>query len=123
MSKKVKKKVSKPAAEPAAKPTAARPAAAETKPARAAERSSGAEDQLLALREDLLGMSDRIWLRWAAAIVALGTFLRYFDITNRPVHHDEGVNGWFMTNLIRDNSYKYDPANYHGPSLYYWAWP
>jgi predicted membrane-bound mannosyltransferase len=39
------------------------------------------------------------------------------------MHHDEGVNGWFLTNLIRDNVYKYDPANYHGPSLYYLTYP
>jgi len=35
------------------------------------------------------------------------------------LHHDEGVNGSFMTNLYRTGYYHYDPANYHGPSLYY----
>ncbi|MCV4626294.1 hypothetical protein OFC18_29905, partial [Escherichia coli] len=35
--------------------------------------------------------------------------------------HDEGVNGWFLTNLFREGIYKYDPANYHGPTLYYIA--
>ena len=123
MSKKGKKKI-RPVAAPAAKQAAAEEPAAKAAPKKAAaEKSTGAKEQLLALRQDMLGMSDRIWLRWAGAIVALATFLRFFDITNRPVHHDEGVNGWFMTNLIKDNAYKYDPANYHGPSLYYWAWP
>ena len=41
----------------------------------------------------------------------------------KPFHHDEGVNGFFLTNLVRDGVYKYDPANYHGPTLYYIALP
>ena len=123
MSKKGKKtKPVRPAASPAAKP-AAKPRAAEPVREAAKEKTSDYKEQLLSVRGDLLDMSDRIWLRFAAGVVAIGAFLRFFDITNRPVHHDEGVNGWFMTNLIRDNSYKYDPANYHGPVLYYWAWP
>ena len=35
------------------------------------------------------------------------------------MHHDEGVNGHFLTILFREGVYKYDPANYHGPDLYY----
>jgi uncharacterized protein (TIGR03663 family) len=38
-----------------------------------------------------------------------------------PLHHDEGVNGFFLTKLFRTWSYQYDPENYHGPSLYYFA--
>jgi hypothetical protein len=48
-----------------------------------------------------------------------GTFLRFYWLALKPLHHDEGVNGWFLTNLYRDGVYKYDPANYHGPTLYY----
>lgn len=57
----------------------------------------------------------------AAAIVILGAALRFVHLTERPLHHDEGVNGWFLTNLFREGIYKYDPANYHGPTLYYIA--
>lgn len=57
----------------------------------------------------------------AAAIVILGTALRFIYLTQRPLHHDEGVNGWFLANLFREGIYKYDPANYHGPTLYYIA--
>jgi len=39
------------------------------------------------------------------------------------MHHDEGVNGFFLTNLVRQGIYRYDPANYHGPTLYYLALP
>jgi uncharacterized protein (TIGR03663 family) len=35
------------------------------------------------------------------------------------LHHDEGVNGNFLVTLVREGRYHYDPANYHGPTLYY----
>jgi hypothetical protein len=38
-----------------------------------------------------------------------------------PFHHDEGVNGWFTTMLVRSGAWQYDPANYHGPTLFYFA--
>jgi uncharacterized protein (TIGR03663 family) len=39
----------------------------------------------------------------------------------RPLHPDEGVNGYFVLRLFREGWYQYDPANYHGPALYYLA--
>ena len=59
------------------------------------------------------------WLASCAAVVALATFMRFYGLAMRPLHHDEGVNGHFLTTLFRDGVYKYDPANYHGPTLYY----
>jgi uncharacterized protein (TIGR03663 family) len=60
--------------------------------------------------------------RWAAAfVVLLAVVLRVYDLDLKPFHHDEGVNGFFLTNLFRQGVYKYDPSNYHGPSLYYAA--
>ncbi len=29
----------------------------------------------------------------------LGTFLRFYDLDRKPLHHDEGVNSWFLLNL------------------------
>jgi uncharacterized protein (TIGR03663 family) len=52
-------------------------------------------------------------------VTAISIFLRFYWLGVKPLHHDEGVNGWFLTNLFRDGMYKYDPANYHGPTLYY----
>jgi len=46
-------------------------------------------------------------------------FLRLFELTAKVLHHDEGVNGNFLSNLFRNGYYHYDPANYHGPTLYY----
>ena len=44
---------------------------------------------------------------------------RLYNLSARPLHHDEGVNGLFMKTLIESNNWKYDPKNYHGPTLYY----
>jgi len=54
-------------------------------------------------------------------IVVVATFLRFYQLTLRPLHHDEGVNGYFLLTLFREGIYKYDPSNYHGPTLYYIA--
>ena len=66
-------------------------------------------------------MSDRTWLFAAVAILLLAAILRLYDLNLVPLHHDEGVNGNFLVRLIRDGYYHYDPANYHGPTLYYFA--
>ena len=62
---------------------------------------------------------DLWWLISCAVITAIATGLRFAALGLKPFHHDEGVNGWFLTTLFRDGTYKYDPANYHGPTLYY----
>lgn len=60
-----------------------------------------------------------LW-QWTALIILIGaSLLRLWDLSAKVLHHDEGVNGSFMTNLYRTGYYHYDPANYHGPSLYY----
>ena len=64
-------------------------------------------------------LSDPFWLVSTGLITAIAAFLRFFWLELKPLHHDEGVNGFFLTNLVRDGVYKYDPANYHGPTLYY----
>jgi len=66
-------------------------------------------------------MSERSWLISATAILIVGAFLRLVKLTLVPLHHDEGVNGNFLLSLVRDNHYVYDPQNYHGPTLYYFA--
>ncbi len=65
------------------------------------------------------GRYELSWLLSCGAITALAFFVRFFWLGLKPFHHDEGVNGWFLTNLFRDGVYKYDPENYHGPTLYY----
>jgi uncharacterized protein (TIGR03663 family) len=57
----------------------------------------------------------------AVSILIVGSALRVHHLDLVPLHHDEGVNGFFLAKLFRTWSYQYDPENYHGPSLYYFA--
>lgn len=66
-------------------------------------------------------LSARGWQIACLAILAVALFLRLYDISLIPFHHDEGVNGNFLLRLAREGIYTYDPANYHGPTLYYFA--
>ena len=63
--------------------------------------------------------SDLMWWVSCGVITFLAVAMRFYELGMKPLHHDEGVNGFFLTNLFRDGAYKYDPANYHGPTLYY----
>ena len=54
--------------------------------------------------------------------ILLAVWLRFDQIGIKPLHHDEGVNSYFLLNLAKsDGDYRYNPENYHGPSLYYFA--
>lgn len=66
--------------------------------------------------------ASRLWYWLSGSVLTGAAVLRLFELTLKPLHHDEGVNGLFLTNLFRTGYYHYDPANYHGPSLYYFAW-
>jgi uncharacterized protein (TIGR03663 family) len=74
--------------------------------------------------EALPEISERAWLIASVVILVLATALRVYALEMKPLHHDEGVNGFFLTNLLRPpHRYAYDPANYHGPTLYYLTLP
>lgn len=64
-------------------------------------------------------LSIRHYLIGCVIVTAIAVFLRFYDLALKPLHHDEGVNGYFLITLFRDGVYKYDPTNYHGPTLYY----
>ena len=66
-------------------------------------------------------ISQRTWFLAGASILIVAAVLRFYDLDLVPLHHDEGVNGNFLVRLVREGSYRYDPANYHGPTLYYLA--
>ena len=66
-------------------------------------------------------LTDNLWLIGCLVVTAIAIFWRFYELALKPFHHDEGVNGFFMTTLFRDGIYKYDPSNYHGPTLYYIA--
>lgn len=56
-----------------------------------------------------------------ALALVIACWLRFSQLDLRPFHHDEGVNSYFLLRLADFGDYKYDPSNYHGPSLYYFA--
>ena len=52
-------------------------------------------------------------------IIGLAAFLRFFLLGMKPAHFDEGINGWFVDQMVKNGFYKYDPTNYHGPLHFY----
>lgn len=66
-------------------------------------------------------LSDRVWWIFALSILLVAAILRLYDLDLVPLHHDEGVNGNFLVRLVREGVYRYDPENYHGPTLYYFS--
>ena len=66
-------------------------------------------------------MSDGAWFIAVVVILLVAAILRLYDLNLVPLHHDEGVNGNFLVRLVHEGYYHYDPANYHGPTLYYFA--
>ena len=52
-----------------------------------------------------------------ALLVALG--LRCPELARRPMHTDEAVNAMKFRSLLQEGSYRYDPTDYHGPTLIY----
>src|SRR6266550_5384788 len=87
------------------------------------EQASAAETESAAKVEayEAPDVNQRTWRTSAAAIMIVSAFLRLYDLNLVPLHHDEGVNGNFLIQLVSDNFYQYDPQNYHGPTLYYFA--
>ncbi|HVF70452.1 MAG TPA: flippase activity-associated protein Agl23 [Chthoniobacterales bacterium] len=66
----------------------------------------------------LLGRASTMdWTPWL--IIGLGAFLRLFLLGIKPPHFDEGINGWFVDQMVKNGFYRYDPTNYHGPLHFY----
>lgn len=69
-------------------------------------------------------ISERVWWTAVVYLATVAMFLRFYDLSLKPLHHDEGVNALLLTGLVSPpHHYQYDPGNYHGPTLYYLAWP
>ena len=63
----------------------------------------------------------RIGGRLAAALLlfaAVAVISRYWNLGDRPLHHDESIHAYQSWTLSRGGDWRYDPA-YHGPFLYY----
>ena len=94
-----------------------------------AARTSSAEDSALAEYSTAApGLRSRVeqwkahlaemdWIPWA--ILGLAAFLRFLLLGIKPPHFDEGINGWFVDQVVHNGFYRYDPTNYHGPLHFY----
>src|SRR5256885_6507216 len=57
------------------------------------------------------------WMFWG--ILGLASALRILFLGIKPPHFDEGINGWFVDQMVKDGFYRYDPTNYPGPLHFY----
>jgi uncharacterized protein (TIGR03663 family) len=74
-----------------------------------------------AVAQESNDVPERVWRIGVIVIFLIAAVLRMYDLDLVPLHHDEGVNGNFLVRLVREGFYQYDPQNYHGPTLYYFA--
>jgi uncharacterized protein (TIGR03663 family) len=95
---------------------------ASTKSGKKANKARGEVQSAAAPATAAFGdIPNHVWLIGVIAIMLIAAVLRLYDLNLVPLHHDEGVNGNFLLKLVREGEYKYDPENYHGPTLYYFA--
>jgi uncharacterized protein (TIGR03663 family) len=57
------------------------------------------------------------------ALLVLAAALRLPDLSLRPLHNDEAVNAVKFRGLWDKNNYRYDPDEFHGPTLPYFTLP
>ncbi|MFL6230602.1 MAG: hypothetical protein ACJ741_17665 [Pyrinomonadaceae bacterium] len=102
-------------------PRAEAATAAETGASKRAERDAPPARGVTS--DALTQISDRAWLISSAVILFVAALFRVVELELKPLHHDEGVNGFFLLGLLRHGNYVYNPTNYHGPTLYYFTLP
>jgi len=57
------------------------------------------------------------------AFLCLGLYLRLKNIDTRPMHGDEANQAYQFQTLMEKGTFKYEPRDYHGPTLYYLTLP
>jgi uncharacterized protein (TIGR03663 family) len=62
----------------------------------------------------------RYWLA-VSAVLILAAALRISRLDIRPMHGDEAVHAYRFGQLLEANNYRYDPTEYHGPTLNYFT--
>lgn len=61
----------------------------------------------------------RAFLRFSFLILITAALFRFTANDIRPLHGDEAVQGIKFVNLLENGEYRYDPHEYHGPTLVY----
>ena len=54
---------------------------------------------------------------WSILLIAF--VFCFLNLSLRPLHVDESVTGFFVTQIWENGFYTYDPGNYHGPLAFY----
>src|SRR5438874_2342825 len=67
--------------------------------------------------QTILNALESDWMFWG--ILGLAAALRILFLGIKPPHFDEGINGWFVDQMVKNGFYRYDPTNYHGPLHFY----
>ena len=62
----------------------------------------------------------RFWLA-VSAVLILAVALRISRLDIRPMHGDEAVHAYRFGQLLEANDYRYDPTEFHGPTLNYFT--
>lgn len=56
-------------------------------------------------------------------VLVIGLAVRLYRLDLRPMHHDEANQAYKFGQLLEKGEYRYDPADHHGPTLYYFSLP
>jgi uncharacterized protein (TIGR03663 family) len=64
-----------------------------------------------------IALAESGWTPWL--ILGFAALLRFLLLGIKPPHFDEGINGWFVDQVVKNGFYRYDPTNYHGPLHFY----
>jgi uncharacterized protein (TIGR03663 family) len=59
-----------------------------------------------------------LWIIFAAEFI-LAALMRNWRIDLRPLHNDEGVNWYFIQDMLTKGYFPYSHENYHGPAFFY----
>ncbi len=62
----------------------------------------------------------KFWLT-ALAVIVVAFALRAYRLDLRPMHGDEAVHAYKFGQLLEENYYRYDPHEFHGPTLNYFT--
>ncbi|MBO60613.1 MAG: hypothetical protein CMO63_01395, partial [Verrucomicrobiales bacterium] len=66
-------------------------------------------------------MSRSLFFGLILLITVVALAFRLPDLAKRPMHGDEAVNAVKIGELIEGKGYRYDPHEYHGPTLNYFT--
>ncbi len=86
-------------------------------------RQHGARRSWISGRGGEIILSRALFLLAMLALAALALALRLPGLDRRPMHVDEAVQAWKAGELLDSGFYRYNPVEFHGPTLYYMVQP